>query len=231
MNPSKKSSEVYEFNYNVSLGNSFNASMEAFNDNYDPFSTNEFIANYRTKYKSYFDKKNSWQKIENDWLFSAGNLAIALDSAVNNTSLAIAIEFIKTGKVLLFPGDAQIGNWLSWYNYRWVVTDEKGRKNNVTIDDLLNRTVFYKVSHHASHNGTLEDKGLEKMNSNELVVMIPVDKEMAKSRNWKMPYEPLLNALNEKSRDRVIQQDEKMPQNIKNTSSEPLYHQINILNK
>ena len=36
----------------------------------------------------------------------------------NNTSLALAFELIekgRVGKVLLFPADAQVGNWLSWH--------------------------------------------------------------------------------------------------------------------
>ena len=34
----------------------------------------------------------------------------------NNTSLVLAIERIADGKVLLFPADAQEGNWLSWHD-------------------------------------------------------------------------------------------------------------------
>ena len=45
----------------------------------------------------------------------AGRLALQLDSDTNNTSLVLAIELIASGRVLLFPGDAQVGNWLSWH--------------------------------------------------------------------------------------------------------------------
>jgi hypothetical protein len=68
-------------------------------------------------------------------------LALDLDNATNNTSLALAIELGPGGKVLLFPADAQVGNWFSWRDQSW--KDDKGR--DVTVDDLLARTVFYKV--------------------------------------------------------------------------------------
>jgi hypothetical protein len=76
---------------------------------------------------------------------------------------------IDSGKVLLFAGDAQIGNWLSWQDVPW-------KDQSINTDDLLARTVFYKVGHHASHNATLV-AGLEKMTSPELVALIPVHKQ------------------------------------------------------
>lgn len=219
MNPSKKESEVYELNYNLSLGESFNSSLEPDTDLNKPFHNKKCIsvAEATTHYTYYFDTQNNWRKIDDDWLYSAGNLAIALDSSVNNTSLALAFEFIDSGKVLLFPADAQIENWLSWSNYEWTVKNN-GRKETITIDDLFSRTVFYKVGHHASHNATMKDQGLEKMNSNDLIAMIPVNQKMAKAKSWKMPFRPLLEALNEKTKDKVIIQDEDYPDTIKKTN-------------
>ena len=48
------------------------------------------------------------------------------------------------------------------------------------IGDLLANTVFYKASHHASHNGTLSGLaegafGLEQMTHPDLVCVVPVD--------------------------------------------------------
>ena len=65
----------------------------------------------------------SWRSIDADWLNVASSLAIQLDKFTNNTSLVIAIERIADGKVLLFPGDAQEGNWLSWHDpsIKWEV--------------------------------------------------------------------------------------------------------------
>lgn len=167
----------------------------------------------------YNDKKHNWRSIENDWLHNAGALALNLDSYTNNTSLVIAIELEDSEKVLLFPADAQIGNWLSWTEaagaqnpeprLQWQVT-KKGKKETITAAGLLERTVFYKVGHHASHNATARKHGLELMTSEELVAMIPVDEEVAKKqgkKGWKMPAEDLYKRLQEKTRSRIIRLD------------------------
>src|SRR6185503_466635 len=103
----------------------------------------------------YFAEDAKWRRVDEDWLHVAPDLALQLDNVTNNTSLAIAIERIADGKVLLFPADAQQGNWLSWQGdaVKWTVKD--GEKERVVkAKDLLARTVFYKVGHHASHNAT-----------------------------------------------------------------------------
>ncbi|HEY7213907.1 MAG TPA: hypothetical protein VIC28_04715 [Thermoanaerobaculia bacterium] len=154
----------------------------------------------------------AWRRIDADWLSSAGGLALQLDSNTNNTSLALAVELVPSGKVLLFPGDAQAGNWRSWRNLGWTVDGAA-----VTIDDLLRRTVLYKVGHHASHNATLREQGLERMENPDLVAMIPVDEEMAHKpkggspKGWDMPFPPLLKRLEEKTAGRVIRVDQGLP--------------------
>jgi hypothetical protein len=91
----------------------------------------------------------------------------------------------------------------------------------VTGPDLLNRTVFYKVGHHGSRNATLKEKGLEMMQSSELVAFISVDELFAKSQRWSHPERPVVNRLKEKTRGRVIRSDQipssdppKKPDNI-----------------
>src|SRR5215467_13429460 len=128
-----------------------------------------------------------------DWLTRALDLALQLDNLSNNTSRALATERIADGKVLLFPTDAQQGNWLSWHdpNMKWTVgTGTSARE--VIAKQLLARTVFYKVGHHSSHNATAKAKGLELMEAeDELTAFIPVDRAVALKRNppgsWKMP--------------------------------------------
>lgn len=100
------------------------------------------------------------------------------------------------GKVLLFPGDAQYGNWLSW------ATTPRGK-------DLLERTIFYKDGHHGSHNSTLKQEGLSRMTTapgfGELTAMIPVDTEKAKTRRgWVMPEPALKEMLIRQAQGRVI---------------------------
>src|SRR6516225_3450130 len=87
-----------------------------------------------------------WRGIDVDWLGTADDLALAMQSATNNTSLVLAIE-LPGGDVLLFAGDAQIGNWLSWQDRKWTIGER-----TVTGPELLARTIFYKVGHHGSHN-------------------------------------------------------------------------------
>ena len=76
-----------------------------------------------------------------------------MNNATNNASLVLAFELSKGGKVLLFVGDAQAGNWWSWSEGEF---DDDGTK--VTAQDLLGRTVLYKVGHHGSYNATLKGK-------------------------------------------------------------------------
>src|SRR5262249_20573756 len=66
-------------------------------------------------------------------------LAFALDDAINNTSVAALLTF--RGQHLLFPGDAQWGNWKYW------IEADGGKQ-------LLESLRFYKVAHHGSHNAT-----------------------------------------------------------------------------
>jgi hypothetical protein len=156
----------------------------------------------------YAGGSDRWRRIDDDWLRSAERLALKLDNDTNNTSLVLAFELVDSGKVLLFPGDAQVGNWLSWHTHRWRVADGDGRRRTVTAADLLRRTVLYKVGHHASHNATLSKQGLELMESPELVAMIPVDEQFAQSRyGWEMPFHALYDQLVEKSRGRVLRAD------------------------
>jgi hypothetical protein len=160
---------------------------------------------YRNYYGFQKGQGQEWRRIDDDWLSFAGELALNLDSDTNNTCLALAIELVESGKVLLFPGDAQVGNWLSWEKLSWKVD---GRDEPVTAKDLLERTVLYKVGHHGSHNATLKAKGLELMKSPDLIALLPVDEEMAHRQEWHhMPLKSLLRRLNEKSSGRVLRAD------------------------
>ena len=79
-------------------------------------------------------------------------------------------------------------------------------------EDLLRRTVLYKVGHHASHNATLRARGLELMTDPELVAMIPVDERVAREKKrWNMPFPPLYERLLEKTEHRVLRADQPPP--------------------
>jgi hypothetical protein len=173
-------------------------------DNGNPFkNVAEVIGNdtsLNTFYNStYNNPTENWRKIDDDWLDMAGNLALQMENDTNNTSLVLAIEIIATGKFLLFPGDAQVGNWESWHDYKWKV-EKNGFQKEITATDILNNTIFYKAGHHASHNATLEEKGLELMNDENLVVFVPEKNDQYNG----IPYPKLVERLNEKAKGRVL---------------------------
>jgi hypothetical protein len=89
----------------------------------------------------------------------ATELAAALESSVNGTSLVLLFKFGQA--VLLFPGDAQWGTW-----------------NEILSDDhwqpLLRSVTFYKVGHHGSHNATPR-RFVEEYLPKTACAMIPTD--------------------------------------------------------
>lgn len=154
----------------------------------------EYKTRVRQVVQEYKSTKNSWRKIDHDWLGSAGSLALRLNSHINNTSLAMAIEFEETGDVLLLPGDAEFGSWESWHLIKkW---KKKGKNERHLAEDLLSRTRFYKVGHHLSYNGTALEKGISMMPDSGMVSMVTLDRERISSK-WKttMPNKELLQDL------------------------------------
>ena len=156
-----------------------------------------------------------WRRIDNDWLLAAEQLALDAANFHNNTSLVLAFELGKGGKVLLFAADAQLGNWLSWVDNSW--TDDDG--DEITVRDLLARTVLYKVGHHGSHNGTLNGRrtdawpnldwmAVKPKHAREFVAMITAVPAWAKTQpGWHHPLPSIKAALLDKAAGRVLQTD------------------------
>jgi hypothetical protein len=105
----------------------------------------------------------------------AERLALALDSVRNNTSLVIVFRF--QGRTLLFPGDAQWGNWQSW-----IGTD--------AAKQLLSEVDFIKVAHHGSENATPVDV-VNALKRAGLAAMVPTQIKPFPT----IPRMPLLKAL------------------------------------
>jgi hypothetical protein len=164
----------------------------------------------------YDEPSSAWRKIDTDWTGSIEALALKMDSDTNNTSLALAFE-LPDGQVLLFPGDAQVGNWLSWNNQTY--PPEKKRDSDptpISAEDLLRRVTFYKAGHHGSHNATLKTLGLERMSDPRLTAAIPVVEAVAAvqgkgrteaGKGWKMPYAKMFEDLKARTRGRIVQGD------------------------
>ncbi|MEO8076416.1 MAG: hypothetical protein ABI818_08830 [Acidobacteriota bacterium] len=157
--------------------------------------------------RRYRNREAAWRTIDDDWMEQGETLALYLDTFTNNSSLVLALELVESRKVLLFVADAQTGNWVSWKTVQW-------EQPGVTTDDLLARSVFYKVGHHASHNATLVEL-FEKMNHPDLVALIPVHKKDPNITKpispWKMPAKNLFTHLVTKTDHRVLQMDNVNP--------------------
>lgn len=178
-------------------------------------------------YRRYF-QDSVWQRIDYDWLVGpAESLALQMDNYTNNTSLVLAMEHMESERVLLFPGDAQLGNWQTWDGTEGkdpVKFEIKDGNKSRTLNsvDLLKRTAFYKVGHHGSHNATTM-AGLKLMGEGEfkdsLVAMISVESSVAYkkgSKGWVMPAHKLYENLLKYTHGRVFRADEGWPNIINN---------------
>jgi hypothetical protein len=165
-----------------------------------------------------------WRRIDGDWLQSAARVALRLDEDTNNTSLVLAIEEVESRKVMLFAGDAQAGNWLSWHDHTWKLPEGGA----VTAAELLARTVVYKVGHHGSHNATLKSKGLELMTRREdLVALLPT----APGEYNNVPYDPLISQLEASTQGRILRSDQEPDEDAfqgRVVRSTPLYHEYEL---
>jgi len=114
-------------------------------------------------------------------------LAFTLDNVMNNTSLVLLFHYHQ--KTLLFPGDAQWGNWQSW------ITQDDAK-------DILAEVDFLKVAHHGSHNATPRDV-VSWLPKNKFAVMVPTQEEPFDS----IPRMPLLRSLETQSGRALVRSD------------------------
>lgn len=210
MNPNK-SEEVHGLNAVRELANmdiSGTLMLDALTGLHDSTYCKEIDFPFAKKYidqvgdqslKSNYEGVETWRRIDSEWLSEIGRLSLYMDTLTNNTSLVLAFELVASRKVLLFVGDAQIGNWKSWF-------DVKFKDSEVTGEDLLLRTVFYKSGHHSSDNATLK-QGLDLMNEKELVIMIPVDGQVSEKFRFAMLRKGVLKGYHRKSQGRVLRSD------------------------
>lgn len=178
------------------------ALLSSDNEFSDPFDALYTAQGKTAAMDNYSDAGNAWRQIEQDWLYSAGALAMRHETSINNTSLALAIQFTDSEKVLLFPGDAEYGNWESWKEITWPT--EKGK---VGLEYLLNNTVFYKVGHHMSQNGSGKEYGIEMMLQPEMAAMATLHLGQGKiNTGWlnTMPNDLIGEALMAKTKGRLF---------------------------
>jgi hypothetical protein len=114
-----------------------------------------------------------------DLVDDASRLAFSLDQAMNNTSLVTLFSYRQ--KRLLFPGDAQYGNWQYW------ITTPEG-------EAILEHINFLKVAHHGSLNATPKS-ALAKMPEKGFAAMISTQ-----NNPWpSIPFGKMLTALDQKA--------------------------------
>jgi beta-lactamase superfamily II metal-dependent hydrolase len=169
--------------------------------------------------KTYLDTDSATRRIDADWMSDAQALALRLNSEVNNTSLVLAFELEKSGRTMLFTGDAQRGSWVSWSDLSWDVDG-----TTITAKDLLARCTFYKAGHHGSHNATLNGT-IDSPHANlswmargeyadEFVAMVPSNKTWAwgKKRPWRHPMKAIEHALIDKAKSRILMIEPHTPE-------------------
>jgi hypothetical protein len=114
---------------------------------------------------------------------------------------------LRDERVLLFVGDAQVGNWLSWDNIKasdWKRPDGGAVDYRPTAQELLAKAAVYKVGHHGSHNATLKAKGLERM-PDGVIALVPSSRNYPQvQNNWHIPLISLMTALKTKTRGRIV---------------------------
>ncbi|MFI5171115.1 MAG: hypothetical protein ACHQFW_01935 [Chitinophagales bacterium] len=158
--------------------------------------------------QEYNSPEYKWRQIETDGLDSSSEVALALTRLMNNTSLAMAIEIEETGDVILLPADAQSGNWMSWHTEK--VSESLKNKGGKNTRELLENTIFYKVGHHGSHNGTASVSGLDLIGEKHVIAFMPLVQDKVPTA-WggatNFPAKKLYSAIIEKTKGRVVRTD------------------------
>jgi beta-lactamase superfamily II metal-dependent hydrolase len=120
--------------------------------------------------------------------FSLSDLAFAIDQARNNESIVALFTF--RGQYLLFPGDAQYGNWRYWLE-------------DPQSEETLKKVTFLKVAHHGSVNATPKD-ALENMSDGKFAAMVSTKNAYHDT----IPCVPLMDRLKEKTKQKVVRSDQ-----------------------
>jgi beta-lactamase superfamily II metal-dependent hydrolase len=131
-------------------------------------------------------------------------MAAQVDNAINNQSLVVLFTF--NGKTMLFPGDAQWGNWDNWlFGGVAVGTDPQLSAAGKTI---LNKLDFYKVGHHGSTNANPID-AVQALRDGCVAMCSTQPTAYGKpSKGSEVPRVPLLAALDKKTNGQLARSDE-----------------------
>jgi beta-lactamase superfamily II metal-dependent hydrolase len=134
-------------------------------------------------------------------------LAIArkADNTINNQSLVV--HFTVTGKSLLFVGDAQWGDWANFL-FGGAVTGRGAPQVRPESARLLADVDFYKVGHHGSTNATPIDAVKALRDGCAAMCSTQPGCYGQESKGSEVPRGPLLEALQKKTKNRLVRSDQ-----------------------
>src|SRR5262249_25565766 len=130
----------------------------------------------------------------------------------------LAIELEPGGRVILLPGDSCIDSWGAG-----TPSVPSGTPPRDAVDDLLRRTVLFKIPHRGSRWAVPSGPGLGRLSSPDLVLLLSVDQAEAARRGWDMPSALALERYRRKARGRLLRTDEGPPEPTE-VSSEAEWH-------
>ena len=162
----------------------------------------------------------AWRRMTADDAADAGALALAMNNATNNASLVLAFELSKGGKVLLFVGDAQAGNWRSWSDDEFDDDGDQGHgRGSAGTHRALQGRPPRQPQRDAEGQGRAPTRpaspGWRKgKHAAEFVAMITAVEAWAHQKpkpDWNHPLPAIKQALVEKAGGRVLQTDSSVP--------------------
>lgn len=131
-------------------------------------------------------------------------MAAKADNTINNQSLVVVFTF--NGKTMLFPGDAQWGNWDNWLFGGAVVGNDPQLSS--TGKDILGKLDFYKVGHHGSTNANPKD-AVNALRPGCVAMVSTQSTAYGKpSKGTEVPRAPLLDALDQKTNHQLARSDQ-----------------------
>ncbi len=136
---------------------------------------------------------------------SALQVARKADNTINNQSLVLHFTF--AGRSLLFVGDAQWGDWANFL-YGDAAVGRSSLQIRPDSANLLAGADFYKVGHHGSTNATPIDAIKALRDGCAAMCSTQPDCYGQESKGSEVPRVPLLDALQKKTKNRLVRSDQ-----------------------
>ena len=155
------------------------------------------------------ERADVWRMIDKSWREPSEESAMRLEADTRNASLVLAFELEPDGDVLLFAGDAQAGNWLSWHKQDYAASE-----GQVSADDLLARTVFFTFGRPGGRTATPIAHGLDLMSSGRLVAMTSSIEGLLARRASSPQHQKIYDCLVGKTAGRILVGNRRLDQAV-----------------